>query len=215
MKSYHANSGAGLSGLTLREHEKPTPGPHEVLLKVRANSLNSRELLVLRGTYPLPVKPDVVMGSDGAGEVVEIGPGVTRVAVGDRVVASMFPRWIAGRIDWEYAPQLGGSLDGMMTEFIVLSEDALVRIPDHFTYEEAATLPCAGVTAWNALMGARRLKAGDTVLTLGSGSVSLFALQFAKACGARAITTTSSDEKAEKLKAVGADGVINYRTTPD
>ena len=215
MKSYHANSGAGLSGLTLREHEKPTPGPHEVLLKVRANSLNSRELLVLRGTYPLPVKPDVVMGSDGAGEVVEIGPGVTRVAVGDRVVASMFPRWIAGRIDWEYAPQLGGSLDGMMTEFIVLSEDALVRIPDHFTYEEAATLPCAGVTAWNALMGARRLKAGDTVLTLGSGSVSLFALQFAKACGARAIATTSSDEKAEKLKAVGADDVINYRTTPD
>ena len=215
MKSYHANSGAGLSGLTLREHEKPTPGPHEVLLKVRANSLNSRELLVLRGTYPLPVKPDVVMGSDGAGEVVEIGPGVTRVAVGDRVTASMFPRWIAGRIDWEYAPQLGGSLDGMMTEFIVLSEDALVRIPDHFTYEEAATLPCAGVTAWNALMGARRLKAGDTVLTLGSGSVSLFALQFAKACGARAIATTSSDEKAEKLKAVGADDVINYRTTPD
>jgi len=215
MKSYHANSGAGLSGLTLREHEKPTPGPHEVLLKVRANSLNSRELLVLRGTYPLPVKPDVVMGSDGAGEVVAIGPGVTRVAVGDRVAASMFPRWIAGRIDWEYAPQLGGSLDGMMTEFIVLSEDALVRIPDHFTYEEAATLPCAGVTAWNALMGARRLKAGDTVLTLGSGSVSLFALQFAKACGARAIATTSSDEKAEKLKAVGADDVINYRTTPD
>jgi len=215
MKSYHANSGAGLSGLTLREHEKPTPGPHEVLLKVRANSLNSRELLVLRGVYPLPVKPDVVMGSDGAGEVVEIGPGVTRVAVGDRVTASMFPRWIAGRIDWEYAPQLGGSLDGMMTEFIVLSEDALVRIPDHFTYEEAATLPCAGVTAWNALMGARRLKAGDTVLTLGSGSVSLFALQFAKACGARAIATTSSDEKAEKLKAVGADDVINYRTTPD
>ena len=103
----------------------------------------------------------------------------------------------------------------MMTEFIVLSEDALVRIPDHFTYEEAATLPCAGVTAWNALMGARRLKAGDTVLTLGSGSVSLFALQFAKACGARAIATTSSDEKAEKLKAVGADDVINYRTTPD
>jgi NADPH:quinone reductase-like Zn-dependent oxidoreductase len=155
------------------------------------------------------------MGADGAGEIVEIGPGVTRFGVGDRVAASMFPRWIAGRIDWEYAAQIGGSLDGMMTEFIVLGEDALVRIPDHLSFEEAATLPCAAVTAWNALTGARRLQAGDIVLILGSGGVSLFALQFAKAFGARVIATTSSDEKADKLKSVGADEVINYRTTPD
>ncbi len=215
MKSYHANSGSGLAGLTLKEHEEPTPGRGEVLLKVRANSLNSRELLVLRGTYPLPVKPDVVMGADGAGEVVAIGPGVTRVAIGDRVAAAMFPRWIAGGIEWEYAPQLGGSLDGMMTELVVLGEEALVRIPDHLSFEEAATLPCAAVTAWNALTGARRLQAGDTVLVLGSGGVSLFALQFAKTFGARVIATTSSDDKAARLDAIGADDVINYRATPD
>ena len=215
MKSYHANAGAGLDGLSLKERPEPRPGPREVLLKVRANSLNSRELLVLQGTYPLPVKPDVVMGADGAGEVVAIGPGVTRVAIGDRVAAAMFPRWIAGRIDWEYAPQLGGSVDGMMTEFVVLNEDALVRLPPHLSFEEGATLPCAAVTAWNALTGERKLQAGETVLTLGSGGVSLFALQFAKAFGARVIATTSSDEKANKLRAAGADEVINYRTTPD
>ncbi len=215
MKSYHANSGAGIAGLTLREHPQPVPGPREALIKVRANSLNSRELLVLEGAYVLPVKADVVMGADGAGEVVEVGADVTRVAVGDRVAASMFPRWIAGRIDWEYAPQLGGSLDGMMTEFIVLNQDALVHIPQHLSFEEGATLPCAAVTAWNALTGARRLQAGDTVLTLGTGGVSLFALQFAKTFGARVIATTSSEDKVRKLKAVGADDVINYRTTPD
>jgi NADPH:quinone reductase-like Zn-dependent oxidoreductase len=215
MKSYHANSGAGISGLTLKEHDEPKPGPREVLLRLHANSLNFRELSVLRGNYPLPVKPDVVMGADGAGEIVAIGPEVARVATGDRVAAAMFPRWIAGKIDWEYAPQLGGSLDGMMSEFVVLNEDALVRIPDHLSYEEAATLPCAAVTAWNALTGARRLQAGDTILTLGSGGVTLFSLQFAKAFGARVIATTSSDEKAERLKAVGADDVINYRKNPD
>lgn len=215
MKSYHADAGAGLDGLSLKEHAEPRPGPREVLLRVRANSLNSRELLVLQGRYPLPVKPDVVMGADGAGEVVAIGAGVTRVTIGDRVAAAMFPRWIAGRIDWEYAPQLGGSVDGMMTEFVVLNEDALVQIPPHLSFEEGATLPCAAVTAWNALTGERKLQAGETVLTLGSGGVSLFALQFAKAFGARVIVTTSSDEKAEKLRAAGADEVINYRTTPD
>jgi NADPH:quinone reductase-like Zn-dependent oxidoreductase len=215
MKSYHATSGAGLAGLIVREHPEPVPGPREVLLRVQANSLNSRELLVLEGSYVLPVKPDVVMGADGAGEVVAVGPGVTRVSVGDRVAATMFPRWIDGPIDWEYAPQLGGSLDGMMTEFICLSEDALVRIPDHLSYEEGATLPCAAITAWNALTGARRLQAGETVLTLGSGGVSLFALQFAKVFGARVIATTSSETKAHRLKALGADDVINYRTTSD
>jgi len=182
---------------------------------MRANSLNFRELMVLRGNYPLPVKPEVVMGSDGAGEIVAVGPGVSRVKVGDRVAAAMFPRWIDGPIEWEYAPQLGGSLDGMLTELVVLSEDAVVRVPEHLSFEEAATLPCAAVTAWNALTGARKLQAGDTVLTLGSGSVSLFALQFAKLCGARVVATTSDDEKANRLKTAGADAVINYRTTPD
>src|SRR5215470_4438871 len=214
MKSYHANSGAGIAGLTVREHDEPRPGPREALIRMRANSLNFRELMVLRGNYPLPVKPEVVMGSDGAGEIVAVGPGVSRVKVGDRVAAAMFPRWIDGPIEWEYAPQLGGSLDGMLTELVVLSEDAVVRVPEHLSFEEAATLPCAAVTAWNALTGARRLQAGETVLTLGSGSVSLFALQFAKLFGARVIATTSSEEKAARLRAAGADEVINYRTTP-
>ena len=215
MKSYHANSGAGLEGLTLRHHDEPRPGLREVLVRVRANSLNYRELSVLRGRYPLPVKPDVVMGADGAGEIVALGEGVTRVKIGDRVAALMFPRWIEGPFSLENSPQLGGSLDGMMTELIVLSEDALVQIPDHLSFEEGATLPCAAVTAWNALTGSRHLQAGDTVLTLGSGGVSLFALQFATLIGARVIATTSSDEKATRLSFLGADSVINYRTTPD
>jgi NADPH:quinone reductase-like Zn-dependent oxidoreductase len=215
MKSYRATSGAGLAGLVPSEHDEPTPGPREALVRVRANSLNFRELLVLRGTYPLAVKPDVIMGADGAGEVVALGPGVTRVRVGDRVAAAMFPRWIDGPIAWEYAPQLGGSLDGMMTEYVALGEDALVRLPDHLSFEEGATLPCAAVTAWNALNGARRLQAGETVLTLGSGGVSLFALQLARLSGARVIATTSSDGKAERLRELGAHAVVNYRTTPD
>jgi NADPH:quinone reductase-like Zn-dependent oxidoreductase len=203
MRSYHATSGGGLEGLVLREHDEPVPQPREVLVRVRASSLNFREISVLRGTYPLPIKPDVVMGADGAGEVVALGPGVTRVRVGDRVAAAMFPRWIDGPIAWEYAPQIGGSLDGMMTEYIALSEDALVRLPDHLSFEEGATLPCAAVTAWNALTGARRLQAGDAVLTLGSWSVSLFALQLARLFGARVIATTSNDNKAKRLRALG------------
>jgi NADPH:quinone reductase-like Zn-dependent oxidoreductase len=159
MKSYHASSGVGLSGLVLRESQTPTPGPNEALIRVRANSLNYREILVLRGTYPLPVKPDVVMGSDGAGEVIAIGSSVTRVKVGDRVAASMFPRWHDGPIAWEYATQLGGTLDGMMAEHVTLSEEGLVPLPDHLSFEEGATLPCAAVTAWSALTGARRRRA--------------------------------------------------------
>ena len=215
MKSYHANSGAGIAGLYARQHDEPKPGPREVLIRVRANSLNFRELMVLRGNYPLPIKPDVVMGADGAGEIVAVGPGVSRLKPGDRVAAAMFPRWIDGPIEWEYAPQLGGSLDGMLAEFVVLSEDALVHIPEHLSFEEAATLPCAAVTAWNALTGARKLQAGDTILTLGSGAVSLFALQFGRLFGARVIATTSNEEKASRLKAAGADAVINYRKNPE
>jgi NADPH:quinone reductase-like Zn-dependent oxidoreductase len=215
MKSYHANSGAGLSGLTIREHDKPTPGAREVLVRVRANSLNFRELSVLAGTYPLPVKPDVVMCADGSGEIVELGPGVSRVKLGDRVAAAMFPRWLDGPFTWEVSPQIGGSLDGMLSEFAVLSEEAVVRIPDHLSFEEAATLPCAAVTAWNALTGARPLVAGHTVLVLGSGGVSLFALQLAKLFGARVIATTSTADKAKQLEWLGADAVVNYTTTPD
>ncbi len=215
MKSYHVNVGAGLAGLMMKEHDEPVPGPREVLVRVRASALNYRELMILRGNYPLPIRPDVIPLSDGAGSVVAVGSDVTRVKVGDRVAGAIFPHWIDGPFGWEYAAQLGGSLDGMLTECAVLSEEALVHIPDHLSFEEAAALPCAAVTAWNALTGGRPLQAGDTVLTLGSGGVSLFALQFAKLFGARVIATTSSDDKAGRLKALGADSVINYRRTPD
>jgi NADPH:quinone reductase-like Zn-dependent oxidoreductase len=214
MRSYHADLGAGAEGLTVREHEVPAPGPGEALIRVRATSLSFRELMILRGWYPLPVKPGLVPVSDGAGEVVAVGAGVSRVTAGDRVSAAIFPRWIDGAWGGEFAPQLGGSLDGMLTEYAVLPEGALVLIPGHLTFEEAACLPCAAVTAWNALTGGRGLLPGETVLTLGSGGVSLFALQFAKAAGARVIATTSSDQKAQRLLALGADGVINRHASP-
>jgi len=215
MKSYHIDVGAGIAGLRMREHDIPVPGPHEVLVRVRACSLNYRELLILiKGSYPLPVKPDGVPVSDGAGEVVAVGEGVCSVRVGDRVTGNVFAHWTDGPFTWETAAQLGGSLDGMLTEYALLPEEGVVPIPAPLSFEEAATLPCAGVTAWNALTRGRTLQAGDTVLTLGSGGVSLFALQFAKLFGARVIATTSSEEKAERLKVLGADAVVNYRTNP-
>jgi len=216
MKSYHINKGAGLAGLTIREHDVPAPGPREVLVRVRASSLSFRELLILiLGYYPLPIRPDVVPVAEGAGEIVAIGSNVTRVQVGERVAGAAFPYWMDGPFAWDSAAQLGGSLDGMLTEYAVLPEEGVAHIPEHLSFEEAAALPLVGVTAWNALTGGRPLQAGDTVLTLGSGGVSLCALQFAKLFGARVIATTSSEEKAERLKALGADDVVNYRTTPD
>jgi NADPH:quinone reductase-like Zn-dependent oxidoreductase len=216
MKSYHITMGAGLEGLTLKEHDEPLLRPHQVLVRVRAVSLNFRELMImLQGRYPLPVKPDVVAVSDGAGEVIAVGAEVTRFKPGDRVVASIFPRWMDGPFGVEVAAQLGGSLDGMLTEVAALDEAALLPIPEHLSFEEAATLPCAGVTAWNALTGGIPLQAGQDVLTLGSGGVSLFALQFAKLSGARVIATTSSEDKAARLRSLGADEVVNYRSTPD
>jgi len=216
MRSFHMTQGAGLDGMTFRDHDVPAPRAREALVRVRAVSLNNRELsIAVRGVYPLPVKRDVVAVSDGAGEVVAVGPHVTRVAVGDRVVASIFPQWLDGPFGADRAAQLGGSLDGMLTEYAVLSEDALLPVPQHLGFEEAATLPCAAVTAWNALTGGARLHAGQDVLTLGSGGVSLFAIQLAKLAGARVVATTSSTEKAERLRALGADHVIDYGATPE
>ncbi|MFD0367547.1 NAD(P)-dependent alcohol dehydrogenase [Streptomyces sp. NPDC127114] len=217
MLSYHlSHSGAGLAGLTVREHDMPVPGPGQALVAVRATSLSFRELMVLDGTYVLPVKPDVVPLSDGAGEVVAIGPGAGTVGVGDRVAATLFPSWQDGPFAVEHLAQRGGSLDGMLTEFALLDTDSLVAIPAHLSYEEAATLPCVAVTAWNALTGdAAGLGPGDTVVVQGSGGVSLFALQFAKALGARVIATTSSPVKAARLRDLGADEVVDYTATPD
>ena len=215
MKSFHVQYGGGLAGLYQQQHPVPTAGPQEVLIRIRANSLSYRDINILNGNYPLPVKPHVIAVSDGAGEVIAVGSEVTRTQPGARVAVNMFPLWIDGPFGWEYAPQIGGSLDGLLTEYAVVHENAVVAIPDHLSYEQAATLPCAALTAWNALTGGKPLQAGQTVLTLGSGSVSLFAIQFARLFGARVIATTSSDEKAARLKALGAHEVINYRTTPE
>jgi NADPH:quinone reductase-like Zn-dependent oxidoreductase len=217
MKSWHLQSlGAGLDGLQLREHDVPQPGAREVLVRVHACALNYREISILKlGRYPLPITPGAVALCDGAGEVVALGEGVSRVKMGERVIASIFPHWIDGSFGTDRAAQLGGSLDGMLTEYAVLPEEALVSVPAHLDSLEAAALPCAAATAWNALDGGLALKPGDDVLTLGSGGVSLLGLQLAKAAGARVIATTSSDDKAERLRALGADEVVNYRAVPE
>ncbi|MFJ5550063.1 NAD(P)-dependent alcohol dehydrogenase [Streptomyces sp. NPDC093225] len=217
MRSYHlSHTGAGPAGLTVREHATPVPGPGQALVAVRATSLSFRELMVLDGTYVLPVKPDVVPVSDGAGEVLAVGPGVRTTRAGDRVAATLFPSWQDGPFAVEHLPQRGGSLDGMLTELALVDADSLVTVPAHLTYEEAATLPCTAVTAWNALTGdGSGVRPGDTVVVQGSGGVSLFALQLAKALGARVIATTSSPAKAARLRALGADHVVDYTAAPD
>ena len=215
MRSYHLGAGTDEHRLVPREHDVPQPGPGQALVRVRASALSYREIMILENRYPLPVTPDVVPLGDGAGEVEAVGEGTTLVRPGDRVSAAVFPLWQDGRFDWSYAPQLGSALDGMLTEYALVDEAALVHIPAGLTFGEAATLPTAGLTAWNALTGGRPVLAGETVLTLGSGGVSLFALQFAKLAGARVIATTSREEKAARLKALGADEVIDYRAYPD
>src|SRR6201981_4116809 len=205
-----------VDGIVLRSSEDPRPGLREVLMRVHATSLNYRDLMVLKGGGRGPTKLGVVQLSDGAGEVAAIGDGVTRVKVSDRIAGTFHPRWFGGPIRPEYlTDRLGANLDGMLAEYAVLSEEALVHVPSHLSFEEAATLPCAAVTAWVALTGHRKCTAGDTVLTQGSGGVSVFAVQFARLLGARVIATTSTAEKAERLKALGASDVINYTETPD
>jgi NADPH:quinone reductase-like Zn-dependent oxidoreductase len=172
--------------------------------------------MVLKGGGRGPTKIGVIPLSDGAGEVAAIGDGVTRVKVGDRMAGCFHPRWFGGPIRPEYlTDRLGANLDGMLAEYAVLSEEALVRVPSHLSFEEAATLPCAAVTAWVALTGHRRVTAGDTVLIQGSGGVSVFALQFAQVLGAQVIATTSTAAKAERLKELGAAEVVNYTETPN
>src|SRR5260370_40416040 len=216
MEAYHIERFGSVDGIVLRSSKDPRPGPKEVLMRVRASSLNYRDLMVLKGGGRGPRKLGVVPLSDGAGEVTAIGDGVTRVRIGDRIAGCFHPRWFGGPIKPDYlTDRLGANLDGMLPQYAVLSEEALVHLPSHLSFEEAATLPCAAVSAWVALTGRRGVTAGDTVLTQGSGGVSVFALQFAQLLGARVIATTSTVEKAERLKALGASEVINYAETPD
>ncbi len=185
-------------------------------MRVRTSSLNYRDLMVFKGGGRGQTKLGVVPLSDGAGEFQVVGERVTWVKLGDRIIGTFHPRWFGGPISSDYlTDRLGANLDGMLADYAVLSEEALVPMPRPLSFEEAATLPCAAVTAWVALTGHRRVITGDTVLTQGSGGVSVFALQFARLLGARVIATTSSAEKAERLKALGASDVINYRETPN
>ena len=216
MRTYHIERFGGPDGLVLRTDSDPVPGPNDVVVRVRANALNHRDLNVMKGRYRVTPKSDLVPLSDGAGEVAAVGARVTRVKVGDRVAGTFFQRWIGGRMEAAcLRSDLGGSMDGMLTEFALLHEEGVVAIPAHLSFEEAATLPCAAVTAWVSLMERARVTAGETVLTMGTGGVSVFALQFAKLLGARVIATTSSAEKAKRLRELGADDVINYREAPE
>src|SRR5262249_36802511 len=210
MKVYEIQGGFGFEALRLAERPTPTPGPGEVLLKLKAVSLNYRDLLVVKGLYnpkmPLPRIPV----SDGVGAVAATGAGVSRVKVGQRVAGLFMPGWIEGELtDAKGRTALGGSVDGLLCEYAVLPEQSVVGVPEHLSDEEAATLPCAAVTAWNGLVCSGKVKPGDSVLVQGTGGVSLFALQFARLAGARGIATSSSDDKLTRAKAPRASDGLN------
>lgn len=206
----------GIENLALVEREMPKPNANEVLVKFHAASLNYRDLMMVKGWYNPKLKMPLVPFSDGAGEVVEVGDSVTKWKVGDRVTPIFMQGWIDGTVDYKKAKTaLGGDIDGVLREYGAFDENGLVCIPKDFSYEEAATLPCAAVTAYNALFCSAGLKSDDTVLLQGTGGVSIFGLQFASHFGAKTIITSSSDEKLERAKELGADELINYKNTPD
>ena len=217
MRLYRFATLGSFDALQMREEEVPRPGIGQVTVRMRACSLNHRDLNIIAGTYTsVPIKPHAIPLSDGAGEVSAVGPDVTRWKVGDRVAPIFVQRWIGGDLVPEYMPSaLGGPSDGVLAEHIVVSHEGLVRIPSHMSFEQAATLPCAAVTAWNAALDKGRLTPGQTVVTLGTGGVSLFAAQLALMSGARVIATTGDDAKVDGLRKLGVHEVINYRTTPD
>lgn len=210
-------SAPGLDNLEVVERPDPEPGPGEVLVRVRAATLNYRDLLTVEGGYGRRQRTgNLIPVSDGAGEVVAVGDGVVRFRPGDRVVANFFQEWLSGEPDEEKLHSgLGGVLDGMACELRVLPEHGLCHTPAHLDDAEAAALPCAGLTAWSAVIDQGGAKPGDVVLTQGSGGVSVFALQFARLAGCEVIATSSSDAKLARLRDLGADHLINYAETPD
>jgi NADPH:quinone reductase-like Zn-dependent oxidoreductase len=215
MRAYQLQ-GTGIDALVKVELPTPKPGPRQVLVKVAACSLNYRDLAIAIGSYRMPVKPNLVPLSDGAGEVVAVGDGVTRVKVGDRVAGCFFQRWIAGPMAPDtHMSSLGGGLDGMLAEYALLDEYGVVKLPAQLSLDDGATLPCAAVTAWHALAEHARIVAGQSVLVQGTGGVSIFALQFAHLMGAQVIVTSSSEAKLARAKELGATHVVNYKTTPE
>ncbi len=206
----------GIDKLSLDEVPTPEPGPGQVVLDVHAVSLNFRDLMTVKGAYNPKLEPNRIPCSDSAGIISAIGQGVTKVAVGDRVCGTFFQQWIDG----DPAPEkfkgaLGGDIDGTLAQQVVLDQHGVVEVPDHLSFEEAATLPCAGVTAWNAVVTAAQTKSGDTVLVQGTGGVSCFALQFAVGLGARVIGTSSSAAKLRRAAELGLSAGHNYRDDPD
>jgi len=215
MKVWEIQNAYGIENLHEAEKPEPKPGRGEIVVAMKASSLNYRDLLTVigyGGGYPLPLIPF----SDGAGDVAAVGAGVSRVQVGDRVCPLFFQSWIDGPVTAEsrFRP-LGGPLSGVLQQRMLLDDYGVSKFPAHLSYEEASTLPCAGLTAWRGLTVETKVGPGQTVLVQGTGGVSIFALQFAKALGAQVIATSSSDEKLERAKTLGADHVINYKTTPD
>jgi len=216
MRAYEIISDGGVDALALNQRQTSEPGEGEILVAVRASAINYRDLSTIEDPVPRGIAFPRIPNSDGAGEVIAVGAGVTRFKTGDRVAGCFFQNWSDGRISAAaMASAMGGPVDGILAEQALLSETGAVHIPLHMSYQEGATLPCAGVTAWNCLVEQGGLKAGNTALFLGTGGVSIFGLQIAKMMGARAIITSSSDDKLKRAKGLGADELINYRQTPD
>ncbi|ORC49423.1 NAD(P)-dependent alcohol dehydrogenase [Burkholderia sp. A27] len=216
MNAWKLKPGGGIAGLQRGDAAARTPGPSEVVVKVHAASLNYRDLMFARGDYLGLRDAPLIPLCDGAGEVVEVGREVTRFKPGDRVINTYFPHWIdGGPAPWKVAESPGAHIDGVLAERFVAGETSLAPIPAHLGYEEAATLSCVGVTAWNALFADGDAKPGATVVLLGTGGMSICALQLAHAAGLRTIITSSSDEKLERARKLGANETINYRRTPE
>ena len=213
MKQIQLSKPGGLENLKLTDTENPSPKDNEVLLKVHASSLNYHDLMVALGLIPTEDKR--VPLSDAAGEILEVGKDVSKWTVGDKVMSMCFPNWVSGPPKYNLLSFIGDNQDGYATELISIPESAITKIPSNLNFKEAATLPCAGLTAWRALVDEGRLKSGETVLVQGTGGVSVFALQLAKTFGATVIATSSSEEKLEKLKSLGADHLINYKAHPE
>ncbi|MGB1876494.1 MAG: zinc-dependent alcohol dehydrogenase family protein [Rhodospirillaceae bacterium] len=216
MKAWEVGDQKGLGSLRMVERDPPIAGHGQAVVAIKACALNHRDLMVMRGGYGGPKPETRIPLGDGAGEVIAIGEGVTNVSLGDNVCATHFTGWIDGAFKPSYfGHDLGSTADGTLAEQIVVPAACLVKTPMNFTPEESSTLPITGATVWACVQALGQVKAGDTVLTLGTGGVSVFALQFAKMNGARAVITSSSDEKLERMKALGADVTVNYRDNPD
>lgn len=216
MLAWQMISSDGIDGLEQFQPQKRSPGPGEVTVAMKANSINYRDYMIVSDPLARGIKLPRTPNSDGAGEIIAVGDGVEDFAVGDRVATCFFANWIDGPCTIEAMNSaLGGAIDGVLTRETVLSASGVVKIPDSLSFEEASTLPCAALTAWRAVVVEGQVKPGDTVLLLGTGGVSIFALQFIKMIGARAIITSSSPEKMLRAKQLGADSLINYRDKPD